>query len=145
MSFCLKKKAVLVVLIALSATAFAKPAHLLLHVAKSIVYPVRHPRRVRTARGNWSGRCFDEEIVYDRACARGSTNAGLLSAGKSGAGCRSGTLGIHRRSSNQVPGELHGEAITGNLPGHQLGSLRRERSDYGRGDLLWMGGDTGSS
>ncbi len=49
------------------------------------------------------------------------------------------------RSSNQVPGELHGEALTGNLPGHQSGSLRRERSDYGSRDLLWMGGDTGSS
>ena len=45
MSFCFKKKAVLVVLIALSATAFAKPAHLLLHVAKSIVYPARHPKK----------------------------------------------------------------------------------------------------
>ena len=51
MSFCLKKKAVLVALIALSATAFAKPAHLLLHVAKSIVYPVRHPKK--SSHGTW--------------------------------------------------------------------------------------------
>ena len=51
MSFCLKKKAVLVVLIALSATAFAKPVHLLLHVAKSIVYPARHPKK--SSHGAW--------------------------------------------------------------------------------------------
>jgi hypothetical protein len=48
MSFCFKKKAVLVVLIALSATAFAKPAHLLLHVAKS---PVRYPKK--SSQGAW--------------------------------------------------------------------------------------------
>ena len=51
MSFSLKKKAVLVVLIALSATAFAKPAHLLLHVAKSILYPVRYPKK--SSHGAW--------------------------------------------------------------------------------------------
>jgi hypothetical protein len=41
----------LVVLLALSATAFAKPAHLLLHVGKSVVYPVRHPKK--TSHGVW--------------------------------------------------------------------------------------------
>ncbi len=51
MSFCFKKKAVLVALIALGATAFAQPAHLLLHVAKSIVYPVRHPKK--SSHGAW--------------------------------------------------------------------------------------------
>ena len=45
MSFCSKKKAQLVVSIALSATAFANPAHLLLFVGKCIVYPVRHFRK----------------------------------------------------------------------------------------------------
>ena len=51
MSFCHKKKALLVVLIALSATAFAKPAHLLLRVGKSVVYPVRHPKK--SSHGMW--------------------------------------------------------------------------------------------
>jgi len=45
MTFCFKKKALLVVLVALSAAAFAKPAHLLFHVGKSVAYPVRHPKK----------------------------------------------------------------------------------------------------
>lgn len=51
MSFCFKKSALLVVLMALSATAFAKPAHLLLRVGKSVVYPVRHPKK--SSHGMW--------------------------------------------------------------------------------------------
>jgi len=51
MPFCFKRKVLLVVLLALSATAFAKPAHLLLHVGKSVVYPVRHPKK--TSHGVW--------------------------------------------------------------------------------------------
>jgi len=45
MSFCFKKKALLVVLTVLSAAAFAKPTHLLLHVGKRVVYPLRHPKK----------------------------------------------------------------------------------------------------
>ena len=51
MPFRFKKKALMVVLIALSAAAFAKPAHLLLHVGKGIAYPVRHPRK--SSHGLW--------------------------------------------------------------------------------------------
>ncbi|MFY9560502.1 MAG: hypothetical protein WAQ52_09740 [Terriglobales bacterium] len=46
MSFGLKKKVLLVVFLALSAAALAKPAHLLYHAGKSITYPVRHPRKI---------------------------------------------------------------------------------------------------
>ncbi len=45
MPFCFKKKALLVVLIALSTAVFAKPAHLLFHVGKGVAYPVRHPKK----------------------------------------------------------------------------------------------------
>jgi hypothetical protein len=43
MASCLKKGALVVVLMGLSAVAFAKPAHVLFHVSKRVVYPVRHP------------------------------------------------------------------------------------------------------
>jgi len=45
------KKALLVVFVALSAIAFAKPAHVLYHAGKNVVYPIRHPQK--TAHGLW--------------------------------------------------------------------------------------------
>jgi len=51
MSFCFKKKALSIVLIALHATALAKPAHGLLHVGKGIVYRVRRPKK--SSHGVW--------------------------------------------------------------------------------------------
>ena len=51
MSFGFTKKTLLVVFLALSVVAFAKPAHLLYHAGKSIAYPVRHPEK--TAHGLW--------------------------------------------------------------------------------------------
>jgi hypothetical protein len=51
MRFCCKKKALVVVLMAATATAFAKPAHLLMHAAKSVAYPVCHPKR--SSHGVW--------------------------------------------------------------------------------------------
>ena len=51
MSFRFKKKVLLLILIALNVTAFAKPAHLLSHVGKSVVYPVRHPKK--SSHGVW--------------------------------------------------------------------------------------------
>ena len=43
MGSCLKKGVLAVVLMGLSAVAFAKPAHVLFHVGKKAAYPVRHP------------------------------------------------------------------------------------------------------
>ena len=40
---------VLIAFLALSLTAFAKPAHLLYHTGKGVAYPVRHPHK--TAHG----------------------------------------------------------------------------------------------
>jgi hypothetical protein len=51
MSFCFKRKALLVFLIALSAAAFAKPTHLLFHVGKSVAHPVRHAKK--SSHGLW--------------------------------------------------------------------------------------------
>jgi hypothetical protein len=51
MAFCFKKRALLVVMIALSAAAFAQPAHVVFHVGKSIAYPVRHPKK--SSHGVW--------------------------------------------------------------------------------------------
>ena len=51
MSLCFRKKALLIVVIALSAAAFARPAQLLLHAGKSFVYPVQHPNK--SSRGVW--------------------------------------------------------------------------------------------
>jgi hypothetical protein len=45
------KKALLIAFLALSAAAFAKPAHLLYHTGKSIAYPIRHPQK--TTHGLW--------------------------------------------------------------------------------------------
>lgn len=45
------KKTFLIVFLALSVTAFAKPAHLLYHAGKGIAYPIRHPHK--TAHGLW--------------------------------------------------------------------------------------------
>ena len=45
------KKTLLVVFLALSAIAFAKPAHVLYHAGKNVVYPMRHPQK--TAHGLW--------------------------------------------------------------------------------------------
>jgi hypothetical protein len=41
----LKKSALLIVMMTLSASAFAKPAHVLVHVGKGVVYSVRHPKK----------------------------------------------------------------------------------------------------
>lgn len=43
MGSALKKGSLVVVLMGLSAVAFGKPAHVLSHVSKKVVYPVRHP------------------------------------------------------------------------------------------------------
>jgi len=45
------KKALLVVFLVLSASAFAKPVHVLYHAGKSVAYPIRHPQK--TAHGVW--------------------------------------------------------------------------------------------
>lgn len=51
MSVGLNKRVLVVVFLALSVAAFAKPTHLLYHAGKSIAYPVRHPGN--TAHGVW--------------------------------------------------------------------------------------------
>ena len=43
MASFLKRGALAVVLMGLSAVAFAKPAHVLFHASKKVAYPVRHP------------------------------------------------------------------------------------------------------
>jgi len=39
------KKALLILVLALSGAAYAKPAHVLYHVGKGASYPVRHPQK----------------------------------------------------------------------------------------------------
>jgi hypothetical protein len=45
-------------LVALSAVAFAKPTHVLFHVSKKVVYPVRHP--LKSSHSVW--KCFREVL-----------------------------------------------------------------------------------
>jgi len=56
MASCLRKSALIVMLVALSAVAFAKPTHVLFHVGKKVVYPVRHP--LKSSHSVW--KCFTE-------------------------------------------------------------------------------------
>ena len=47
----LKQGVLVMVLMGLSAAAFANPAHVLFHVSKKVVYPVRH--RLKSSHSVW--------------------------------------------------------------------------------------------
>ena len=52
MKSCFRKSALLAMMMALSALAFAKPAHVLFHMGKKVVHPVRHPKK--TSHSVWT-------------------------------------------------------------------------------------------